>query len=1060
LQLALKPTNVLVTLQDGTPLVKVIDFGIAKALGQQLTDKTLFTGFAQLIGTPLYMAPEQAALSNVDVDTRSDIYSLGVLLYELLTGTTPLDKERLKGVDFAELRRIIREEEPPRPSTRISTLGQAATAVSTQRKSDPKRLSQLFRGELDWIVMKALEKDRDRRYETASAFAQDVQRYLHDEPVQACPPSAWYRFRKFARRNKAKLAGAGLILFFIVILGIGAVWYQQDQAARGAALAARQADTERSVTAALTQAQTLVDEGDKQIDHPERWQATARLAKAALEKAEELLRAGAGTDELAGRVRQVRAAVDAAVTDSRLLVKLDHIWLEQAAVKENRFDNARAAPLYAKLLENYGVDPAMPEAAAARVRDSRLREALLAALADWSRVSPDEGERQRLAKVYQLALPSDSLRQRLMAAVSRRDSAKVAKLVAKPSFHDVRPTSVVLLAQGLGTGKAWAAAELLLRAGLERHPGDFWLNHELGMLLKNQQPPRPEEAVRYLATALALRPDSPGVHLNLGNALDDTGDREGAIRRYRAALWIDPMFAMAHNNLGGVLLKKGDTDGAIAKFRKAIRLKKDYPSPYENLARALFDKGRLGKAIAACREALRLKPDFPEAHDTLGAALGRQGRLDEAIAEFRKALRLRPDVPGYHTNLAHTLRAKGKLGKAIAECRVALRLKPDFPEAHNILGAALADQGRLDEAIAEFRRALASKQPYRKAYEAHGNLGFVLRAKGRLDEAIAEFKVAILLKKDDPKVHTNLGDALAAKGRPDEAIAEFRETLGLKGDDPLAHYGLGTVLAAKGRTDEAIAEYQEALRLMKDYPEAHTNLGLALDSKGRLDEAIAEYREALASKQPFPEAYKAHHNLGNALLAKGRLGEAIAECRAAIRLKKDYPGAHYSLGIALLNKGQLDEALAEFTKANELDPKLPVPLNHLAWAFATHPNAKVRNPRQAVALAQKAVQAAPKQGAYWKTLGVAQYRAGDPKAALAALTKSMELSKGGDGYVGFILAMAHYQLGEKEKARQWFDRAVQWMEQKSQALKKNPQQAEELRRFRDEAEEVLKLKKK
>jgi WD40 repeat protein/serine/threonine protein kinase len=202
----LKPSNVLVTQQDGTPVVKVIDFGIAKALGpERLTDKTLFTGFAHMIGSPLYMSPEQAEISEQDADTRTDIYSLGVLLYELLTGTTPFDKERLKRASYDEIRRILREEEPAKPSTRISTLGQAAPTVSANRKSEPRRLSQLFRGELDWIVMKALEKDRNRRYETASSFAADVQRYLHDEPVQACPPSAAYRFRKFALRNKAVL---------------------------------------------------------------------------------------------------------------------------------------------------------------------------------------------------------------------------------------------------------------------------------------------------------------------------------------------------------------------------------------------------------------------------------------------------------------------------------------------------------------------------------------------------------------------------------------------------------------------------------------------------------------------------------------------------------------------------------------------------------------------------------------------------------------------------------------------------------------------------------------
>jgi len=172
----IKPSNVMVTLHDGTPVVKVIDFGIAKATGQQLTDKTLFTNFAQLIGTPLYMSPEQAQLSGLDMDTRSDIYSLGVLLYELLTGLTPFDQARLRTASYDEIRRIILDEEPAKPSTRVSTLGQAGTAASANRKSDPKQLSQLFRGELDWIVMKALEKDRNRRFESASAFAADVQR--------------------------------------------------------------------------------------------------------------------------------------------------------------------------------------------------------------------------------------------------------------------------------------------------------------------------------------------------------------------------------------------------------------------------------------------------------------------------------------------------------------------------------------------------------------------------------------------------------------------------------------------------------------------------------------------------------------------------------------------------------------------------------------------------------------------------------------------------------------------------------------------------------------------
>jgi serine/threonine protein kinase len=208
----LKPSNILVEVHDVRPVVKIIDFGIIKAIGQQLTDKTLHTGIAQMIGTPLYMSPEQAGLSSLDVDTRSDVYSLGVLLYELLTGSTPVDGETLKKAGYDEMRRIVREDEPPKPSTRLSTLGIGAlSTISERRGADPRKLSHEVRGELDWIVMKALEKDRNRRYETASALAADVERYLNDEPVEACPASAVYRLRKYTRRNKVALGTTGLV---------------------------------------------------------------------------------------------------------------------------------------------------------------------------------------------------------------------------------------------------------------------------------------------------------------------------------------------------------------------------------------------------------------------------------------------------------------------------------------------------------------------------------------------------------------------------------------------------------------------------------------------------------------------------------------------------------------------------------------------------------------------------------------------------------------------------------------------------------------------------------
>jgi WD40 repeat protein/serine/threonine protein kinase len=269
----IKPSNILVAIQDGKPVAKVIDFGVAKALHQRLTEESVYTEIGQVVGTLEYMSPEQAELSVLDIDTRADIYALGAVLYELLTGSTPLDRKRLHNAALAETLRLIKEEEPPKPSTRLTQSKESLASLAAQRRTEPAKLTKAVRGELDWIVMKCLEKDRTRRYDTANSLARDVERYLHDEPVEACPPSVRYRLRKFARKYRMPVTVAAA---FVLLLTAGVVvsTWQVVRATRAESEAVLQADV----------AKVAEREATKKRQEAEAAQEQARKAEARMQR--------------------------------------------------------------------------------------------------------------------------------------------------------------------------------------------------------------------------------------------------------------------------------------------------------------------------------------------------------------------------------------------------------------------------------------------------------------------------------------------------------------------------------------------------------------------------------------------------------------------------------------------------------------------------------------------------------------------------------------------------------------------------------------------------------
>jgi serine/threonine protein kinase/Flp pilus assembly protein TadD len=780
----IKPANLMI---DGQGKLWVTDFGLARTA----TDAGL-TMTGDVLGTLRYMSPEQAQASHGLVDHRTDVYSLGVTLYELLTL-----RPAVKGEDRARLLQRICLEEPVAPTSICKTIPQ----------------------ELETIIQKAIERSPAERYATAKDLAEDLQRYLRDQTIRAKRPSLVHRTRKWARRQRGLIAAGTVCLLVASAVLAGSVgWVTRDHAAR-------RAHNTQVVTAALEETNS--------------WQQKRRLPEAlsAARRADGLL-AGADVDE--SLQQQVRARL----ADLELVDKLENVRLEQGTVvKDGHFDWKGADELFGQTFRDAGleVETLSVEEAGERIRRSTVAGELAVLLDHWAMFrrytrGAEDTIWRHLLHVARLADP-DTERTKMREALERGDSQALRAAAASEEVFHLPVATLSVLGYALLADKDRSHAEAFLRKAQRRHPDDFWLNHNLFLHFKDKHPPQREEAIRFAALAVGLRPASPGAHFNLGAALKDNGKVDEAIAEYREAIDIKKDYGEAHRNLGYALWEQGKVDLAIAEYREAIGINKNDSDAHNNLGVALMSKGLLDEAIVECKEAIQVRKNNAEAHNSLGVALQNKGRLEEAITEYGVALSLK-NTAECHSNLGGALMVKGQLKGAITEFQKALQLNDSLPQLHNNLGNALKGQGQLDEAIAEFGKA-------------------------------------IRLKYDSPEPHCSLGDAFMRQGQFLKAVDEFRIGRDLGSRNPQWPYAaqVAQQLRDAERLANLDARLPKVLKGEEQPKDAAERLALA-------DLCQRYKKQYAAATRFFADAFGAQPNLAEDLNAGNRYNAACAAALA------------------------------------------------------------------------------------------------------------------------------------------------------------------------------------
>ena len=809
----LKPLNVMVG-RFGE--VQVMDWGLAKVLASEdaslASEETTDAAGTRILvesrdtpvdlsrmgsgmGTPAYMPPEQALGEWDAVDERADVFALGSILCEILTG-----QSAYSGTDGEEIYRRAKRGDVTEALERL------------QRCSADAALSALCRECLN-PQREARPRDADAVAKRVAEYQAEVQERLRQAELERT--EAQVKAREQTKRRRLALALATMVLI-LVAGGIAAFWWQQRQDAR----------QRQGVEAALLEVERLQQQA--------RW-AEARKV---LEQAESRL-GEAGPQDLRQRLEQARR-------DLELVVQLDAIRLKRARSIEGQFDLATADRDYEAAFRTAGIGEVGDDTAVVgeRIGKSAVSGALVASLDDWA-VCTRGARRDWVLEVVRKADP-EPVRDSLRDPQTWEDGKALARLAEK---HATELSPQLLAVVGLRLVSLGQDGEPLLTKAQERYPTDFWIYYALGEAFSDK---KLEEAVGYFRAALALRPGTSAVHFELGRILRELGRVDEAIHEYDKAIDLDPQDAIAHSNLSNALRDKGRLDQAITEAQKAIELDPKYEKAHNNLAAAFIVKRRLDEAIEELRIAIRLDPNYAKAHYNLGLAQRDKGCLDEAIAEYQKAIELDPKNAQAHNSLGAILcDVKRDFDGAMACFRKAIELDPKNASAHDNFGNALYHKGRRDEAIAEYQKAIDLNPKYALAYS---NLSNALCEKHDLPGAIAQARKAIDL---DPKLaaaHTNLGKALLDKGDPDGAIPCFRRAIDVNPKYALAHNNLGVAFYLKDNRDGAIACFRKAIECQPDYAQPYVNLSSLLLAQTHFTDALAVVKKGLdqlPSKDPM-----------------------------------------------------------------------------------------------------------------------------------------------------------------------------------------------------------------